>query len=263
MVARALERSGSVPLWQQLQRELIQRLNAGEFTERFPGEFELTEQYGVSRHTVRQALGQLKAEGVVVAERGRPPRVASPPEIRQPMGALYSLFASVEAAGLAQRSVVRTLGIRADGVVADRLGLDGAAPLVYLERIRLAGDEPLALDRVWLPADLARPLLEADFAHTGLYKELADLAGVRLDQGREEVQAIIPSPAERVLLQCPHDTAAFSINRLSRWRGRPVEWRQSVVRGDRFALIAEFAAKTGYRLIQPEGTTSPHSGAPS
>jgi len=112
-------------------------------------------------------------DGVVVAERGRQPRVAPPPEIQQPMGALYSLFASVEAAGLAQHSIVRRFDTRADAVVADRLCLDASTPLVYLERLRLAGDEPLALDRVWLPAALAAPLLGADFTHTSLYAELA------------------------------------------------------------------------------------------
>jgi GntR family transcriptional regulator len=248
MATRTLDRVGSEPLWQQLQRELRTRLEAGEFDGRFPGELALVEEYGVSRHTVRQALRQLRADGVIVAERGRQPRVAPPPEIEQPLGALYSLFASVEAAGLEQRSVVRTFDTRADALVAERLDLEASTPLVYLERLRLAGDEPLALDRVWLPASLAKPLLQADFTHTGLYAELASRTGVRIDHGREDVHAVIPTAAERNQLQCAHDVAAFSINRLSHAGGRPVEWRHTLVRGDRYALTAEFSAHQGYRL---------------
>ena len=75
----ALDRGGSTPLWRQLQRELLTRMEAGEFADRFPGELALVEDYGVSRHTVRQALSGLRADGVVVAERGRRPRVATPP----------------------------------------------------------------------------------------------------------------------------------------------------------------------------------------
>ena len=131
----------------------------------------------MSRHTVRQALRQLRADGVIVAERGRQPRVAPPRRDRPAAGALYSLFASVEAAGLSQHSVVRTFDVRADALVAERLELEASTPLVYLERLRLAGDEPLALDRVWLPADLAKPLLHADFTHTGLYAELPRRTG--------------------------------------------------------------------------------------
>lgn len=141
-----------------------------------------------------------------------------------------------------------------NAVVADRLGLDASTPLVYLERLRLAGDEPLALDRVWLPAALAAPLLGADFTHTSLYAELATRAGIRLDRGHEDVHAVVPTPAERAQLRCPPGTAAFSINRRSLAQGRPVEWRHTLVRGDRFALAADFAAGTGYRLTQAEGS---------
>ncbi|MDT7723692.1 MAG: GntR family transcriptional regulator [Actinomycetota bacterium] len=251
MASRTLDRAGSGPLWEQLRNELVTRLDAGEFTEQFPGEMALVEEYGVSRHTVRQALRQLRADGVIVAERGRQPRIAPPPEIEQPMGALYSLFASVEAAGLPQHSIVRAFDTRADALVAERLGLESSTPLVYLERLRLAGDDPLALDRVWLPASLAVPLLKADFAHTSLYGELTARTGIRLDRGHEDVHAVIPTAAERAQLQCPHDVAAFSINRLSFSQGSPVEWRHTLVRGDRFALTAEFSARSGYQLTQP------------
>jgi GntR family transcriptional regulator len=247
----ALDRTAPIPLWRQLQLELRSRLDAGEFAGRFPGELALVGEYDVSRHTVRQALRQLRADGVIIAERGRQPRVAPAREIQQPLGALYSLFASVEAAGLTQRSLVRTLDLRADGVVADRLGLEGSTPLVYLERLRLAGTEPLALDRVWLPAALAAPLLDVDFTHTSLYAELAARAGIRLDSGHEDVHAVIPTPAEQAQLASPPGTAAFAINRLGRSQGQPVEWRHTLVRGDRFALTAEFTAASGYQLMRP------------
>jgi GntR family transcriptional regulator len=252
MATYQLDRAGSVPLWQQLQQQLVDRLAAGEFAEHFPGELALVDDYGVSRHTVRQALRQLRADGVILAERGRQPRVAPAPEIQQPVGALYSLFASVEAAGLAQHSVVRTFDTRADAVVAERLDREASTPLVYLERLRLAGEEPLALDRVWLPADVAAPLLDADFSHTSLYGELATRAGIRLDHGSEEIHAVVPTPAERAQLRCSSEVGAFSINRLGHVQGSPVELRHTLIRCDRFALTAEFSASTGYRLIQPD-----------
>jgi GntR family transcriptional regulator len=255
MPARVLDRSDPMPLWQQLLGQLIIRLNTGDFAEHFPGEHALVEEYQVSRQTVRQALRQLRADGVIVAERGRQSRVAPAPEIQQPLGALYSLFASVEAAGLTQHSIVRTLDVRADGVVADRLGLESSTPLVYLDRLRLAGDEPLALDRVWLPAEPAAVLLDVDFTHTSLYAELAVRAGIRLESGHEDVHAIVPTPAEQAQLHCPPRTAVFSINRLGCARGRPIEWRHTLVRGDRFGLTAEFTAHTGYRLAQLDTTS--------
>lgn len=243
-----LDRAGSTPLWVQVLDDVTARMRAGEFVDAFPGELALRDEYGVSRHTVREALRRLREAGMVTAGRGRTPKVGAPAEIEQPLGALYSVFAAVEAAGMAQLSVVRTLDIRADAVVADRLGLEGSTPLVYLERLRLAGEEPLALDRVWLPASLAAPLLDADFTRTSLYGELARRCGVRLTGGRERLRAVLPTVAESRLLGLDERTAAFGIDRLGYADATAVEWRQSLVRGDRFALTAAFSARDGYQV---------------
>src|SRR5262249_60471655 len=137
------------------------RFDTGAFDDQSPGELALVEGYGVSRHTVRSALSGLRAEGIVVAERGRRPRLAAHDLIAQPLGTLYSLFALVEEAGLRQTSIVRARDVRADGGDADRLRLEASTPLFHLEPLRLAGGEPLALGRLWLPAAIAAPLLEA------------------------------------------------------------------------------------------------------
>jgi len=246
--ARPLDRQSPLPLWAQLHADLQRRLRAGAFADAFPGELALTGEYQVSRQTVRAALRELRAEGVVVAERGRRPRLAEPTAITQPLGALYSLFASVEAAGLRQTSVVRARDVRADGVIADRLGLEASTPLFRLERLRLADGEPLALDTVWLPAELGAPLLDADLSHTSLYDELAARTGVRLEGGREHIRAVVPTRAEQRHLQIPPSTGALAIGRLGFAGGRPVEWRHTLIRGDRFSLLAEFSPRIGYRL---------------
>ncbi|CAN5464108.1 hypothetical protein BH11ACT8_BH11ACT8_03840 [soil metagenome] len=233
-----VDRQSPLPLWAQVQHDIERRLRGGEFHQAFPGEMALVDQYGVSRHTVREALRRLRQSGLVEASRGRAPKVADD-EISQPQGALYSLFASVQAAGHRQRSIVRALDARADGTVAARLGLEESTPLIYLERIRLSDDEPLAMDRVWLPARIAAPLLEADFTQTSLYAELDARCAIRLTGGYERVRAVIPTPAERLLLDIPEDAAAFAIERTGELRGRPVEWRQTVVRGDRFSLVTD------------------------
>lgn len=233
-----LDRRSPLPLWAQLDADLRRRLDTGEFVEAFPAEQALVSQYAVSRQTVREALRRLRAEGLVTAERGRAPRLVLQPQFSQPLGALYSLFSSVEARGTEQRSDVRRLELTHDGTVAVRLGLEESTPLLFLERLRLAGGEPLALDRVWLPASMAKPLLAADFSHTSLYDELAARCGVRLSGGYEQIRAVIGSTAERRSLQVGAGVALLAIDRTSCAGGVPVEWRQTLVRGDRFAVTA-------------------------
>ncbi|GAC1611324.1 MAG: phosphonate metabolism transcriptional regulator PhnF [Mycobacteriales bacterium] len=259
-----MNRATDTPLWAQLLGDLRARLARGEFSDGFPGELALVEQYAVSRHTVREALRQLRTEGTVIAARGRKPRLATV-EVEQPLGALGSLFRAVEAAGLEQRSIVRALDVRCDGVIASRMLLEESTPLVFLERVRLAGEEPLAVDRVWLPADVATPLLTVDFTHTALYDELAMHCGLRLTGGREQVRAVLPLRGERALLHVPTGVALLAVERVGCLDGRPLEYRRTLVRGDRFAVTAQFtgrdlllsAGAPGHLANAPETETSP------
>lgn len=265
---RVLDRTRGEPLWSQLLADLRRRLAGGEFTGVLPGELALVAQYGVSRHTVREALRRLRDDGTVLAGRGRAPRLAGPVRVRRAVGALDGLFSAVEAAGLSQRSVVRTRDVRADGVVAARLGLEESTPLVFLERLRMAGTAPLAVDRAWLPERLAAPLLDVDLTRTGLYAELERVCGVRLTAGREDIRAVLPTPAERDLLAVGPGVAAFAVERLGCAGDEPVEWRHTLVRGDRYTLTADLTDRDGHRwglarrAGRPDQAGGPATGAP-
>ncbi len=236
-----VDRRLGTTLWEQVHADLLRRVRAGGFADAFPGELALVEEYGVSRHTVREALRRLRQAGVVTGDRGRTSRLTGPAEIDQPLGTLYSLFSAVGEAGQSQRSIVRVREIRADGVVAARLDLEESTPLFFLERLRLASDRPLALDRVWLPADVAGPLLEVDFTETALYVQLRARCQITLTGGTEHLRAVVPTAAERTLLEMPGGVAALAIERLGFEGARPVEWRHTLVRGDRFAVSTEFS----------------------
>lgn len=234
-----LDRSSPLPLWAQLLADLRRRLEKGELDESFPGELELAESYGVSRNTVREAVRRLRAEGTVVAERGRRPRVVR--EILQPIGAFYSLFDTVRAAGLEQRSIVRSLERRRDAAAESKLGLGADATVVFLERVRLADGEPFALDRVWMPDELGVSLFGAELETRGLYDELAARSGARLTGGEERLRAVVPPEPDAELLGLQPGGAALAIERLGRIGERAVEWRRTLVRGDRFCVLAELA----------------------
>lgn len=239
---------GSGPLWSRVEADLRARIEADEFPDVFPGEHALAAEYGISRHTVREALRRLRQEGVVLAERGRTPRVAADGVLHQPLGALYSLFQSVESSGRTQRSVVRALEVRADPDVAPRLGLPGDTRLTYLERLRLADDVPLALDQVWLPADATEALLDADLTRTALYDELRLRCGVVMAGGTEDIRAVLVDTQRADLLGVEVPAAAFLIERTGCVADQPFEYRRTLVRSDTFALTAEFSSREGYQL---------------
>ena len=243
-----LDRESPMPLWAQLETELKQRLDAGEFDDRFPTDNELVTEYSVSRHTVREAIRHLNKAGILRRERGRG-TVLNRSEFEQPLGALYSLFQSIESSGAQQRSHVLDVREDLDPVVAEQLGLAPDTPLFFLERVRYADDEPLALDRSWLPMELAHPLLSADFAHTALYDELQAQAGVAPNAGWERIAPVLPTPAERKLLLMRRGEAAFSLERLGTADGTPIEWRTTLIRGDRYRFVSNFSAGTAPSMV--------------
>lgn len=244
---RTLERAAGQPLWSQLREDLIRRLEGGEFDPRFPGELELVSEYAVSRHTVREALRRLRSDGLIESSRGRS-SVAHRGAMSQQLGAMYSLFHELESRGFEQRSNLIALDRRVDAAAAARLGLPAETALVYLERVRLADDEPIAWDRAWLDPELAAPLLDVDFTHTGLYDEWQRSAGVGLTGGTETITAVVPGTEERALLRSKRGEAALVVERIGLCDTRAVEFRITVVRGSRFSFRADWATGRSYQV---------------
>lgn len=253
-----LDSSSPMPLWAQLEQDLRQRLDRDEFDERFPTDSELVEQYGVSRHTVREAIRHLNRSGILRRERGRG-TVVTRTEFEQPLGALYSLFTSVESTGVEQHSDVLAHAAVTDRDAATRLGVAADAELYHLARLRYAGEEPLALDRAWLPMAVAGPLLRIDFTHTSLYDELDRCCGVQPDAGWERIAPIVPPPAERKLLTMRRSEAAFYLERFSTSDGEPLEWRTTTIRGDRYRFMATFEAGGATSLVAQPPPPEPRS----
>ncbi|MHB8246524.1 MAG: GntR family transcriptional regulator [Acidimicrobiales bacterium] len=250
-----IDRTSSVPLWAQVLEDLRARLSAGEFADRFPSDLQLVNHYGVSRQTAREAAHRLQMEGVIERGRGRGTFLTGR-TIEQPLGTLYSLFRSVEAQGFTQTSITRHLEERRDATAARMLGCSSRAPLVYLERIRLADDEPIAIDSSWLPADRSRPLLSVDFAHTALYHELAAKCGLSPNAGWERIRPVLPDREQRALLAIGALEPVFAIERLAFRDQTPIEWRHSVVRGDRYAFMARWSNQQLDASFEPADLTT-------
>ncbi|MFT5223267.1 MAG: GntR family transcriptional regulator [Glaciecola sp.] len=242
-------------LWQQVLTDLERRIEDGELTDRFPTDRELVDTYGVSRHTVREAVRRLRAQGVIERHRGRGSFLRGR-EFTAPAGALYSLFRAVEAAGLPQHSEVLSFTTDTDPEAAGHLGLAPDSPLVRLERLRFAGDEPLAMDIAWLPFSVAEPLLEVDFGRTALYDELDRRCGIRLTGGQEIIEPIVPDADLRSTLGLEPREGVFRVERQGRVGDVVVEWRVTLIRGGRFSLVSQLdpSADQHLQMIQRTGT---------
>lgn len=250
---RQPDRSSPLPLWSQVCTDLRRRIENDEFENGFPGELTLTEEYEVSRHTIREALRVLRSEGILRSERGRATTIEAP-RYRQSLGTLYSLFNTIESQGVSQRSEVRRLARTTNAVIASHLSLADSTPLIVLERIRFADNEALAHDTSWLPESMAGPLITADFTASGLYAELSQQCEVVIDSGRERVTALRAPRHISALLTIPAGAAVLHIERTAFAQGNPAEWRETYIRGDRFSLEATWTPRSSAITASTDST---------
>ena len=99
----------------------------------------------------------------------------------------------------------------------------------------------MAIDRIWMKASVARPLLEVDWTHTALYDELPKIGAPVPNSGWERLTPMVPAPADRTKLGLKGSDAAFFLERLASHDGSPVEWRTTIIRGDRYRFVAEWS----------------------
>lgn len=238
----SLDSSDPTPLWAQLAGDLRRRLAAGDFDERFPTEAELVAEFGVSRATVREAIRRLRAEGLVDARRGSGTFVVRR-QLDAPILGTSGLAQAITAAGLVQASrVLRDEEGPAGEVVAWALGIESHETVLWVERLRYADGEPLALDRSALGLDASerRLFAGADLEQGSLYELLEQRCGLRVTGGREWLRAVTCSQAERRLLEPGSREGVFEVERIAYSANRAVEWRRSLVRGRGYVLGASW-----------------------
>lgn len=140
---------------------------------------------------------------------------------------------------MSQHSSIRTAEMSRSAHAAERLGLDAGTDLVHIARTRYADEEPLAEDEVWLGPE-ARGVLDMDLSNTALYEALQSSCGLTLTSGNETLHSINLSADQARSLSCDSGSAAFYIERIGRIGDRPLEWRQTVIRGDRFTVSTSY-----------------------
>ena len=209
-----------------------------------PGELELAAALGISRHTVRHALGVLVNEGWLHRQRGA--RTAVAPDgtdhtvIERRLSTFYAFAWEVEARGERHRSQLLARDkLLADARLAQVLALELGAPVERIERLRSADGEPLTLEVSILPAALASSFEDAALEQQSIYDLLEQRHHISVLRATESLKPIVLDARAAGLLGVPPGSPAFSVERVA-WSGQgPIEWQQSLIRGDRYLYSVE------------------------
>lgn len=230
------------PLWSQLTAVLRRRLAVGEYRNRFPTEMDLTEEFGVSRATVREAIRRLREEGLVEAKRGSGTFVVRR-QLEYGLIGMPGLAHMITAAGLQEESrVLRLSEAPAGEMAAAALGISPEALVVWAERLRSADDEPVALDRsvIALGERDRRAYLSAELKHGSIYQALEERCGIIVTGAHEQVSAVTPTASEVEMLALEPGEALLEIELVSYAGPQTIEWRISRVRATAYVLSAQW-----------------------
>ncbi|MEN5072346.1 GntR family transcriptional regulator [Isoptericola cucumis] len=228
-----LDRSSPVPLYHQVATSIEQHIQSGTLS---PGDFlenevALAARLGISRPTARQAMQELVDKGRLVRKRGVGTRV-TPERIRRTVE-LTSLQSDLERSGRRPGTRVLTYEtVEADDELAGALDVAVGAPVVHVERLRLADGEPLAVLTNYLPAGTApgRDELEAH----GLYEALR-ARGVRPTAARQRIGARTATASEAKILDEVVHSALLTMERTAYDEsGDVVELGRHIYRASRY-----------------------------
>lgn len=203
MSAGPVQRGSAVPYYVQMKDMLVADLEAGRLQpgDRLPGEHDLCGCFGVSRTVVRQALGELEAEGRLRRHKGRGTFVASPKVAEAMIESFSGLAEDVAARGGTLRNEVRRLEVAAaPHSVAGELELADGEPVIVLERLRIVDGRPWSLVTTFLPEARFPGLVEEDFERASLYALIEGSYGVPIAHGRRTIEAIAADAATAAAL---------------------------------------------------------------
>jgi GntR family transcriptional regulator len=233
---------GPVPLHHQVYLDLVSALDSSEWRpgDRLPPERELAQRYGCSLITVRRALSELAREQRIERTRGRGTFVLHP-RLDLNFGGNRSFTDEMQTRGL--DPATRLIAARPESAgeaVAAALDLELGSPTLYVERLRLAGGEPVLLEQVHLPAERFPGLLASDLEHNSLYDLLVERYATRIVRAREALEPVLLRTREAQLLdQAPGRPALLIEGVAYAADGRPIEFARSYVRGDRTRYYVE------------------------
>jgi GntR family transcriptional regulator len=231
-------RTPSTPKRDRVRRYILDVIdNAGPGTS-LASERDLANELGVSRPTIRAAIDDLVRSGLLVRRHGRG-TFTSPRKITQELSG-GGVLAVPPAEGDWSSHVVSFTTSPAGPPRAGRLGVGPDDPVLRVTRVRLVEDEPIAIERLELPAALVPGLTPEDMESGNFYRLLRDRYGIHVAEAVQTLEPSVTNPEQADLLDVPPYFPIMCVERTTRdTTGRTVEHVRSVYRGDRYRITSK------------------------
>ncbi len=225
----------SVPRHLQIQRVLRGRIESGEWEggRPIPTEMELLAEFGVSRTTIRGALGVLSRDGLIARHRGRGSFVHLQAERPQ---AVTNLILGYQA----QVKVITSETVPAPAHIVTPLGVERGTPVTRLVRLEIVDGAPLAVVVNYMGTSLGQRIRPRYLTQISLLEFLRDRLGMRLGAIHQSIEARLPDVETAGLLGTDLTQPVLAIRLVvTDVTAGPVEVSDAFYRADRYRYEVE------------------------
>lgn len=207
------------------------------FGTKLPNENELADYHGVSRVTVRRALGELARERLIERRRSAGTRVTYRPSPAPITADISGVLANL--ADMGRRTAVKLLSfdyVPAEGMVAQMLGVVSDELLQRSVRIRSVDGLPFSYLTTHVPENVSVTFTRQELASRPLL-ELLERAGVKVEHARQRISAVLATPNVAEALGLHTGSPLIELVRVVYDQaGRGVEHLHALYRPDRYAF---------------------------
>ena len=231
-----LQSESSSPLYHQLMQRLAEDIERGKYTvgSRIPPEHELETLYKVSRVTVRRALAELTAEGLLERKQGKGTFVSAP-MIRQNLKSLHSFHDSCRINKVTPSTdVIHVIETKADSNDAEELNVAAGSRVLETMRVRRADGVPVVLEKNRF--SMAYAYLQDQDLTGSLYSVLREY-GVEPKLAIHDVSMCFATEEEAALLETGTGTPRVKRHEvIYDQKGRPLHNSIQLIRGEQFVF---------------------------
>ena len=233
-----MDKNPSIPIYAQLEEAIKEKIKNKEYLpgEALPTERELTELFGVSRMTIRQAISNLVHKNVLYRIPGKGAFVSK--EVIEKKLEIESFSEDMRKRGLVPGSkIIQFEKVSPSDEIKEKLALAKNEEIYFLNRLRLADSEPIAIEYCYLPEKFFPNLIKYNMANCSLYTIMKEDYQIHFNYMKQSLRAATLASREAELLFGKNKGVGLVSERLIyNIEEVPIEYTKTIYHSERYTF---------------------------